>query len=459
MLNISKNSIAHEVNLKDYKSYRILKNNNFSEILKWALAILLILLVIILFLPWTQNINAKGYVTTRSPQQRPQAIQSVLAGRIEKWYVNEGDLVKQGDTIAFMSEVKSDYFDPNILTRTEEQLDAKSASVTTYNQKATAIKNQYQALAKAQAQKNAQIKNKIIQAQNKIDIEQYELEAMQSNLQIAENQYQRTKELYDQGLKTLTELQDKEYKVQNARAKVNVQLNKLSNQQNELGNLNIELAANKQEYLDKRFKAQSDQQSAVAAMLESKAAASKLKNQLSNYEARQKFYYITAPQDGFISKTVKKGIGENVKEGTDIAMIMPTSYDLAIEIYIDPQDVPLVAMDDNVRIRFDGWPAIVISGWPEASTGVFSGKVVSIDRNISDNGKYRILASPLEDKKKWPRELSIGTGANAFLLLNKVPIWYEFWRQLNGFPPDYYRPDNKAKQDEVKRKAPIKSVK
>ena len=25
------------------------------------------------------------------------------------------------------------------------------------------------------------------------------------------------------------------------------------------------------------------------------------------------------------------------------------------------------------------------------------------------------------------------------MLLKDVPIWYELWRQINGFPPEYYK--------------------
>ena len=239
---------------------------------------------------------------------------------------------------------------------------------------------------------------------------------------------------------------------------MNVQENKLLNQSSVLENFYIELDAVEQEYADKMAKSQSDQQSALSSKLESMAATSKLRNQLSNYSERQKFYYITAPQSGYVTKTIKKGIGETLKEGTDIATIMPAEYDLAVESYIKPQDLPLLRLGDKVQIRFDGWPAVVISGWPESSTGVFQGNVVAIDKFISDNGYYRILISPDNKKKEWPELLSVGTGANTFILLNVVPIWYEFWRQLNGFPADYYETEKEDK-DEIKLKAPLKSVK
>jgi hypothetical protein len=35
----------------------------------------------------------------------------------------------------------------------------------------------------------------------------------------------------------------------------------------------------------------------------------------------------------------------------------------------------------------------------------------------------------------------VGTGAQAIALLKNVPVWYELWRNINGFPPDYYRVD------------------
>ncbi len=458
MLNISENSIKDSVHISDFRSNNLLKKSRIKRLSLWLISSLMILLAICLFLPWTQNISAKGYVTTRSPEQRPQAIQSVIAGRLENWYVQEGDFVQKGDTIIFISEIKSEYFDPELLTRTSEQIDAKAQSIESYNQKAIALQNQFYALQEAFNLKQDQTLNKLVQARNKISMDSIDLVADKINLDISKNQLSRTKELYDKGLKTLTELQEKENKVQSASAKVNVQENKLLNQKNEFVNLTIELNAIEKEYADKLAKSQSEQQSALASKLESVAATSKLRNEFSNYNERQKFYYITAPQSGYIIKTLNKGIGEMVKEGTDIATIMPEIYDVAVEIYSKPQDLPLLNINDLVQIRFDGWPAIVISGWPESSTGVFSGRIVAIDKYISANGYYRILVSPNKEKKDWPEKLSIGTGANAFILLNEVPMWYEIWRQLNGFPSDFYNSE-KENEKEIKTKAPLKSVK
>ncbi len=457
MLNISENSISHLVDIEKFKAYSLLRNHHIRNLTLWLLFALLIAALIALLLPWTQNITAKGYVTTRSPEQRPQAIHSIIAGRLENWFVQEGDFVEAGDTIAYISEVKSEYFDPDLIARTNEQVRAKEQSITSYDQKISALQNQFLALQEALTLKTQQNLLKMTQTENKIKMDSIDLVAYTTNLEIARNQLSRTRELYDKGLKTLSELQEKELKLQNVGAKVNVQENKLSNQKNELTTLTIEMLAIEKEYADKLAKSQSDQQSAISAKMEALAELSKLKNQLSNYQARKDLYFITSPQSGYITKTITKGIGETIKEGADIATIMPSNYELAVEVYLKPQDLPLISIGSKSTLRFDGWPAIVISGWPESATGAFYGNVVAIDRFIGDNGLYRVLISP-STEKEWPKELRVGTGVQGFMLLKNVPLWYELWRKLNGFPADYYQSSGKDSED-VKRKAPIKSVK
>ncbi len=119
---------------------------------------------------------------------------------------------------------------------------------------------------------------------------------------------------------------------------------------------------------------------------------------------------------------------------------MPSDYDLAVETFVEPIDLPLIHLEENVRVQFDGWPAIVFSGWPGASFGTYSGKVVAIETFISANGKFRVLVAPDKDKEEWPTHVRVGSGARTIALLKDVPIWYEIWRQLNGFPPNYYSP-------------------
>jgi hypothetical protein len=119
---------------------------------------------------------------------------------------------------------------------------------------------------------------------------------------------------------------------------------------------------------------------------------------------------------------------------------MPSKYDIAVETFVNPIDLPLIRKGDKVRVWFDGWPTIVFSGWPDMSYGTFGGRIVAIENFISPNGRYRILVAPDQNEDKWPKQLSIGAGAQTITLLDNVPIWFEAWRTLNGFPPNYYKP-------------------
>ena len=126
MLNISHNQLNRKVPLTDFKSGKRVFYKSYYKHFNKFLLLFAIIGLIVLFLPWTQNITSQGFVTTLKPDQRPQTIQSQIPGRIEEWYVREGDFVKKGDTILRISEIKSEYFDDRLVERTSDQIKAKS---------------------------------------------------------------------------------------------------------------------------------------------------------------------------------------------------------------------------------------------------------------------------------------------------------------------------------------------
>jgi hypothetical protein len=155
-------------------------------------------------------------------------------------------------------------------------------------------------------------------------------------------------------------------------------------------------------------------------------------------------YYIKAPQSGYVNRAIQSGIGETIKEGTQIVSIMPSDYEIAVETYVEPNDLPLLHKGEKVRVWFDGWPTVVFSGWPNMSYGTYGGKIVAIESFISDNGKFRVLIAPDAKEADWPKQIRIGSGAQTLALLDNVPVWFEIWRTLNGFPPNYYQPKSKS---------------
>jgi adhesin transport system membrane fusion protein len=440
MLNISHGSINKHIDRNLYGSLRDAEARLSKKVLRNTLMVFFGLSFLFMFVPWTQNIRAGGNVTTLKPNQRPQTIHSVIGGRIESWFVQEGDFVAKGDTILFISEVKDEYFDPNLLSRTQEQLAAKEMSVGSYMEKVKALDNQIDALVQTAALKLEQTKNKYKQSELKVVADSMDYKAYRINFEISNSQFDRFQGLYDSGLKSLTDLENKRNSMQKAQAEMISGENKLLTSRNELINAEVELVSIQAQYRDDIAKAESEKYTAMSSMYDAEAVVTKLQNQYMNYSVRTGMYYITAPQDGYVTKAIQSGIGETVKEGTPIISVMPAAYDLTVAMYVKPIDLPLLEKGAPVRIQFDGWPAIVFSGWPNTSYGTYGGKVFAIDNFISDNGKYRVLVAQDPEDHTWPDALRIGAGTTNMLLLKDVPIWYELWRQINGFPPDYYKP-------------------
>lgn len=399
-----------------------------------------LLFLVFLFLPWTQNVRSTGKVTTLRQEQRPQNINAIIPGRIVRWYVKEGDMVKAGDTILQLGEIKDDYLDPELLARTGEQLRAKNQSIDFYIAKTNALTQQQLALEQARNFKLAQIENKQQQQQLKIKSDSASWGAAQNDYLIAQKQFDRQKELFDQGLVSLTQLEQRNMSLQSTRAKWISTQNNYNNAQQELLNLQLEYKQVQQDYTEKLSKVESDLMQNGSSQAGSIGDQAKLRNQYSNYEQRRNLYFVIAPQDGQIVQAKRSGIGEIVKDGETLVQIVPPFNDPAVEIFVDPLDAPLLKTQQKVRIVFDGFPAIVFSGWPKASYGTFGGKIYSIENNVSPQGKYRVLIKPDTKDRLWPKELRLGGGTQSIALLNEVPIWYELWRNINGFPADYYKP-------------------
>ena len=412
--------------------------NKKSNVAKWFLFTFLAF-VFIMFLPWTQNIKTQGNVSTLFQEQRPQKLNSPIPGRIIKWYVKNGDVVKKGDTILQISEIKDDYLDPLLVERTQEQVQAKKGVRDYYNAKISTTENQIAAITAAKDLKLNQIKIKIAQLQNKLKAEQAELTAVNNELKIAQDQLNRQNKMYEEGLVSLTQLQQRNVSYQNALAKKTSAENKLAQTQQEIAAQNIEQNAVIQEYTEKLSKTEGDRFQSMGQVAGSTGDIAKLENQVATYKVRKGLYYILATQDGQITQLTKAGIGEIVKDAETIGIIVPKNIDYIAEIYVKPVDLPLIRENQKVMLTFDGFPAIVFSGWPNSSYGTFSGKIIAIENSISENGLFKAIVAEDKTQKRWPPNMKIGTGASGIAILNDVPIWYEIWRNINGFPPDYYQ--------------------
>lgn len=404
----------------------------------WLIGLGLILLGI-LFLPWTQNIRSKGQITSLYQEQKPQKIYSPIAGKISRWWVKEGDFVEQGDTLAKISEIKAEYLDPKLISRTQEQLDAKKGTVSFYEQKVRATEDQIANLRSSKSLKQDQLTNKITALQQKITGERSELEAANNEYNLVKDQFERNSKMYKEGLISQTQFQQRNAAMQNALAKKTISENKVNQTLQEIQNTKIELRGVDQEYSEKMNKAEGEKFQSLGMIETGKGDIAKLENQVSSYTIRDGMYYILAPQSGQVINAKKAGIGEILKDGEELLTIVPQNTNYAVEMYVRPVDLPLVSPGQDVRFIFDGFPAIIFAGgWPDQSFGTFAGKVRAVENNIDEKGMFRVIVVENPKEKKWPKQIKMGAGAQGIALLNDVPLWYELWRNINGFPADFY---------------------
>lgn len=439
MLNISESKIKNILDEGNFYSLRTLKTPGVGRQVAKVILVLMGMIFLAMFLPWQQNIRGTGEITALHPRNRPQTVQSAIPGRISEWYIREGQYVEKGDTILVLEEIKEKYFDPKLLERLRQQIDAKESGLEAKKNKQKALEQQVEALEKAKVIKLQQARNYYQQSLLKLESDSIYFESEKVMYDNAENIFNRNKSRYEAGNIPLTKFQELESKFQKSKATLVSAENKWLQSQTDVVSKRVDIAATEAEYLDKISKAQSDLSATIADIHTSEGELAKSYNEYANMEIRNEQYSLIAPQSGYIVQALKAGIGETIKEGEAIASIMPATTDMAVEMYIKPMDQPFIRVGRKARLQFDGWPSLIFSGWPNVTVGTFGGVVEVIDRMESKPGLIRILVSPDPGDEPWPDQLRMGTGVKGWVMLDDVPIWFELWRQLNGFPPSIYQ--------------------
>lgn len=176
--------------------------------------------------------------------------------------------------------------------------------------------------------------------------------------------------------------------------------------------------------------------------------------------AQQKIY---APLSGRVSRIGKTiGPGQTVKKDDELLEIVPVGGESAVELTLNEADASLVRVGRKVRLQFNGFPAVQVSGFPTAAVGTFSGVVTNMDPDGDGKG-VRIWVRPDAEairagkENPWPNAtiLRPGTGTVGWVLLERVPLWYEIWRQFNAFPPEF-RDSIEKSPDKSGEKKPFK---
>lgn len=399
--------------------------------------------ILALFLPWRQTVTGQGKVTVFSPMQRPQSINSQIDARIKKWHVTEGQYVSKGDLLLELDEVKPKYLDKNQLPRLQGQQGALSDKKVATESLIKTLEKQIISYTDLQ---NAAVPNaelKIKQSSDKLRASQQKYLAAEQNFKTASLNFDRRKQLFDKGLSSKRDFELAEQKFIKTQSELEA-----ANAELDIAKRDIQIA--KLDFSKVSAEATLKIQEAEAKLAQSfeklagiSSDIYKLDITTANFESRILQRKIYAPVDGQVVRLRALGQAEIIKAGKELAVIAPITTDQAVELFISDMFIPLVSIDREVRLQFSGFPGLQLGGFPSVAIGTFAGTVSAIDASSNKNGMYRILVKPdvhaVEAHKdvKWPDPVNLrpGTKTLGWIILDEVPVWYELWRVLNGFPP------------------------
>lgn len=377
--------------------------------------------------PWVQTATGEGRVVAWSAQERPLKLEAPLEGRVSRWLVREGEVVTQGQVLA---ELRDN--DPDVVERLEAEREAVQARLEAATTRRKRLTERQVALEASREAAIVAAKQRLAMAGDRITVAKRTVDAAGAAAKTARWQADRQRALVAQGLVSQRQAELADLDATRSAAEV------------DRAKAQLDLSRSEQAAMDAdRLKIEADTSAAVQDILAQQSAAdaevagaSGELARMGNRLARQQNLTVVAPKDGVILQILVREGSDMVKSGDGLAVLVPTTAQRAVEVWIDGRDTPLVRKGAPVRLQLEGWPALQFSGWPELAVGTFEGQVAFVDAADNGKGYFRILVLPLPGAV-WPdRELlRQGVRAQAWFQLGQVRLGYEIWRQFNGFPP------------------------
>jgi len=410
---------------------------------------LAIAIVAMIFAPWRQTARGTGIVVALDPQDRPQPVASPSKGVVSyvKPNLREGSYVEKGELLLRMSpfaEGGVSQLDTQIVA-TQSELSAAESTFTILEQAAKLQESGGESLNRSLNQDYTAANKKWEQMKN-------ELVALQAELDDKRNQLRIAEEVAGQGLVSREELFTK-------RQAVEIQQAKVLKAEGAVEEAFATLMSKEEEIEAKKRDIDIKNRSANQKVLEQIQKLRMIEKKLIDLENKRDEFNrldIKAPRAGFIQQLYSLEGSDTIKEGDQLFVIVPDTDELAVEMRISGNDLPLIHEGDRVRLQFEGWPAVQFVGWPSVAIGTFGGKVNRVFPTDDGKGNFRIVVTPdVENgaQNDWPddRYLRQGVRANGWVLLNQVPLGYEIWRQLNGFPPTIAEKEPAASKEKASK--------
>jgi multidrug efflux pump subunit AcrA (membrane-fusion protein) len=384
-------------------------------------------LVVVAFAPWQQNVTGAGRVVAYTPLDRPQAVQAPVPGRVVEVFVSEADRVAKGDPLVRIVDI-----DPDKITRIEAKLTAARNDLKFRKLNIETFEAQVTILEQARDLAVDAFRAKMEIAQENLKAAEQKLRAARADREFAVTQEKRLAQLVPEWIEEIKLLEARatrrraDAEVATAQAELNAARAGVRSADAQLGQERETASAKVKE-----ARAKMQREASKAAETEAKIA------DLEGDLRAQNTQLVNAPRDGRVFRLSVNTESSIVRGGEVLLQIVPATLQPAVELLVRGVDAPLIESGRKVRLQFEGWPAVQFIGWPSVAVGTFGGMVSLVDPTDSGNGRFRMLIVQDPNDMPWPDErwLRQGVRAKGWVLLEKVPLWYELWRQLNGFPP------------------------
>ncbi|GJL55374.1 MAG: hypothetical protein NPIRA02_25060 [Nitrospirales bacterium] len=404
-----------------------------------ALMMFIMFGVIVAFVPWTQTITVQGALSAYSPRERPQEIHAQINGNIRTWHVNEGVTVKKGDLVLELDDVNPQFMAQDLVQRLEESREALEQRRQAALERASILAERLKEMTTLTKAATTSAEARVAEADHKVQSAEQRVAATNVAEETAVLNLDRSRVLEAEGLLSRRELELAVQTATAAKADVKAAHASLREAQQARRALVYSRDHIDAELVQRLLDTRSQRASALGEAAKASKDLADLELTRSNALQRRVASRVVAPLDGTVVRLTRIGPGEIVHPGDLLFTIVPLSATPAIEMWANAIDAPLLKPGRPVRLLFQGVPAIPLSAWPEIMAGTYDGRIQVVDQSASTNRQFRLWVVPETERRDWPPQDQVrqGTEVMGWVILNRVPLWYEIWRRVNLFPADY----------------------
>ncbi len=408
--------------LKFVEQHTVIKR--FLLITLWILFVFILLLL----LPWRQNITGIGTIISLDPFERDYKVPAPVGGFVSDIYVVENQFVKKGEKLFKMKDLDSHY---------KDRLEAiKKRGMENYKNELEKVGRIRENLKKQKDILRITVdifNKKIQQIINIIEALKDQEIALVNKLKIEKIHYGRSKSLYKDGIESKRDLELTENIYLDTTAQVHQIHMKIDNRYEDLNITHEEKTRFVEEANMQINQLKNDIVTGENLANSLKQGVKRDSINLSRYLSR----IIVSRGDGYVLRIYQNNRNRLIKAGEDILFFAPVVTKRAIRLKLSDFNMPLIKVGLHVRIIFFGWPALQIAGWPKISHGTFGGTIFAIENISHEKGAYFAIVTEDEDDEPWPSHdlLKPGTRANLWVTISVVPLWFEAWRLMMAQPP------------------------